>query len=92
MNSKSKDKDCQGVIPPNYILKILKYKALILHTSSKNPHKESSPNEAGFQSSILISILYLIRTSSTLKMDQFPILTLNSANPLSSQKAGKTKE
>ena len=23
-------------------------------------------------------------------MDQFPILTLNSANPLSSQKAGKT--
>ena len=43
-----------GVITPYCVLKILKDKALIPHTSSQNPQKEFSPNEAGFQSSILI--------------------------------------
>ena len=46
-----------GVIPLSCVLKILKDKALIPHTSSQNPQKESSPNEAGIQSSILIIII-----------------------------------
>ena len=53
-----------GVTPPYCVLKILKDKALIPHISSQNPQKESSPNKAGFHSSIVIIIFYLIRASS----------------------------